>query len=105
MFVSTALDPYDPPLHVYSATPHSRGVAISRLSSCDIVPVPILGDNYSYLIVDTATRQAAAIDPSDPTAVLAAAEQARRLTLQAAGELEPNPMLLLCFPLRSSTVT
>ena len=51
------------------------GVVASRLSTCAVIPVPILGDNYSYLIIDNATRRAAAVDPSDPDAALAVAEK------------------------------
>ncbi|XP_028923974.1 probable hydrolase PNKD [Ornithorhynchus anatinus] len=40
-----------------------------------VLPVPILSDNYSYLIVDTEARLAVAVDPADPRAVQAAIEQ------------------------------
>ena len=36
--------------------------------------VPMLDDNYAYIIMDPATHAAAAVDPSDADAVLAAAE-------------------------------
>lgn len=38
-----------------------------------IVAVPVLDDNYSYLIIDVAERTAVAVDPADPEAVLKAA--------------------------------
>lgn len=34
-----------------------------------ILPVAVLDDNYSYLVIDTVTDTAVAVDPSDPTAV------------------------------------
>jgi hypothetical protein len=39
--------------------PHSRGIRPSVLSTCSILPIPFLNDNYSYLLVDHATREAA----------------------------------------------
>ena len=35
----------------------------------EIVPIAILDDNYSYLVVDLATKASAVIDPSDPGTV------------------------------------
>ncbi|XP_068263633.1 probable hydrolase PNKD isoform X1 [Nyctibius grandis] len=40
-----------------------------------ILPIPVLSDNYSYLVIDTDSGQAAVIDPSDPLAVQAAIEE------------------------------
>lgn len=34
-----------------------------------MLPIPVLSDNYSYLIIDTHARLAVAVDPSDPQAV------------------------------------
>ena len=34
-----------------------------------IVPVPILDDNYAYLVIDTVSNLAVAVDPSDAEAV------------------------------------
>uniref|UniRef100_A0A8C3HHH3 PNKD metallo-beta-lactamase domain containing n=1 Tax=Chrysemys picta bellii TaxID=8478 RepID=A0A8C3HHH3_CHRPI len=34
-----------------------------------ILPIPVLSNNYSYLVIDTHSNAAAAIDPSDPLAV------------------------------------
>lgn len=42
-------------------------------STAVVYTVPILESNYTYLLVDSATRLAAAVDPADPAAVLAAA--------------------------------
>ncbi|KAM4697499.1 putative thioesterase PNKD [Rhinophrynus dorsalis] len=36
-----------------------------------VVPIPVLSDNYSYLVIDTASSLAVAVDPSDPLAVQA----------------------------------
>ncbi|XP_025048524.1 probable hydrolase PNKD [Alligator sinensis] len=40
-----------------------------------ILPVPVLANNYSYLVIDTGSRRAAVVDPADPRAVQAAIEQ------------------------------
>lgn len=48
---------------------------LSCLSVCPvtpgvkILPIPVLSNNYSYLVIDTHSNAAAAIDPSDPLAV------------------------------------
>lgn len=59
--------------------PHSRGIRPTPLSTCSILPVPFLNDNYSYLIVDHATRETAAIDPADPYTIR---EVTKRLSLR-----------------------
>uniref|UniRef100_F6WEQ0 PNKD metallo-beta-lactamase domain containing n=1 Tax=Monodelphis domestica TaxID=13616 RepID=F6WEQ0_MONDO len=40
-----------------------------------VLPIPVLLDNYSYLIIDTQSKLAVAVDPSDPRAVQAAIEK------------------------------
>ncbi|XP_043853621.1 probable hydrolase PNKD [Dromiciops gliroides] len=40
-----------------------------------VVPIPVLLDNYSYLIIDTQSKLAVAVDPSDPRAVQACIEK------------------------------
>nr|KAJ3412750.1 hypothetical protein HK105_002265 [Polyrhizophydium stewartii] len=40
-----------------------------------VIPVPVFKDNYAYLLVDTATREAAAVDPAEPDKVLRAAQE------------------------------
>eukprot|EP01102_Stenamoeba_stenopodia_P012797 TRINITY_DN4071_c0_g1_i2.p2 TRINITY_DN4071_c0_g1~~TRINITY_DN4071_c0_g1_i2.p2 ORF type:complete len:212 (+),score=43.64 TRINITY_DN4071_c0_g1_i2:359-994(+) len=40
-----------------------------------VVPVPVLDDNYAYLIIDDKTKNAIAVDPAQPDKVLAAAEK------------------------------
>ncbi|XP_078259386.1 putative hydrolase PNKD isoform X4 [Rhinoraja longicauda] len=47
-----------------------------------ILPVPILSDNYSYLIVDVASNLAVAIDPADPDIIQACLEE-EGVTLEA----------------------
>ncbi|XP_074857575.1 putative thioesterase PNKD [Carettochelys insculpta] len=47
-----------------------------------ILPIPVLSNNYSYLVIDTCSNTAAVVDPSDPLAVQAAIEQ-EGVTLQA----------------------
>jgi hydroxyacylglutathione hydrolase len=51
------------------------------LSTATIVPIPFLGDNYTYLLIDHATRQAAAIDPADPYTVFELAQKLRVVSL------------------------
>ncbi|AYU82687.1 Metallo-beta-lactamase superfamily, putative [Leishmania donovani] len=46
-----------------------RGVAV--------VPIPIFGDNYAYLIVSMQTHKVAAVDPADPETVLRIMESLR----------------------------
>ena len=63
-----------------SPRPHCHGgVRPTPLSTCSILPVPFLNDNYSYLLVDHATRETAAIDPADPYTI---GEVTRRLSLR-----------------------
>eukprot|EP00062_Callorhinchus_milii_P023849 gi/632983134/ref/XP_007908496.1/ PREDICTED: probable hydrolase PNKD [Callorhinchus milii] len=45
------------------------------INGVKILPVPILSDNYSYLVIDTASRLAVAIDPSDPLSIQTCLEQ------------------------------
>ena len=40
-----------------------------------VIPVPARDDNYAYLLVDTATNQAAAVDLYDVPKVQAAAQK------------------------------
>ncbi|XP_043930746.1 probable hydrolase PNKD isoform X2 [Protopterus annectens] len=47
----------------------------SIFNDIKIVPVPILSDNYSYLIIDTHANIAIVVDPSDPQLVQACLEQ------------------------------
>jgi hypothetical protein len=35
----------------------------------NVVPVEALEDNYMYLLIDDATKEAAAVDPVEPTKV------------------------------------
>nr|CEL66543.1 TPA: hydroxyacylglutathione hydrolase, putative [Neospora caninum Liverpool] len=42
----------------------------------DVVLVPTLSDNYAYLLIDRATKQAACVDPAEPRKVVAAAKKA-----------------------------
>lgn len=47
-----------------------------------VVPVPVLMDNYAYLVIDEASRHAAVVDPSEAEPVLAAVER-EDVTLRA----------------------
>ena len=55
--------------HRTNQPPHSRGVRPSPLTTCSVLPVPFLADNYAYVLVDHATRECAAVDPADPYGV------------------------------------
>ncbi|XP_042640203.1 probable hydrolase PNKD [Tyto alba] len=46
-----------------------------RFPGVKILPIPVLSNNYSYLIIDTGSGRAAVVDPSDPLAVQAAIEE------------------------------
>jgi hydroxyacylglutathione hydrolase len=48
----------------------------------EIVPIPLLSDNYGYLLIDPATKRAAIVDCSEAGPVLAEVER-RGLTLEA----------------------
>ena len=75
-------------------TPRTSGllVALACLSTCSVsgtalrttampalrvVTVPILEDNYAYIIIDEDSKQAAAVDPADASTVVAAASRER----------------------------
>lgn len=51
-------------------TPHSTVDNVYNKSGVMVRILAMLGDNYCYVIVDTATHQAAAVDPGDPHALL-----------------------------------
>uniref|UniRef100_A0A5F9DB93 Probable thioesterase PNKD n=1 Tax=Oryctolagus cuniculus TaxID=9986 RepID=A0A5F9DB93_RABIT len=56
--------------------PQSHSKTQPRLfNGVKVLPIPVLSDNYSYLIIDTQARLAVAVDPSDPRAVQAAIEK------------------------------
>jgi len=40
-----------------------------------VIPVPILSDNYAYLLVDDKTKKTACIDPAEPSKLLEAAKK------------------------------
>ncbi|XP_041663463.1 probable hydrolase PNKD isoform X2 [Cheilinus undulatus] len=45
------------------------------LVSIKIIPISVLSDNYSYLIIDTASSVAVVVDPADPQTVQAVLEE------------------------------
>uniref|UniRef100_A0A8C3BA26 PNKD metallo-beta-lactamase domain containing n=1 Tax=Cairina moschata TaxID=8855 RepID=A0A8C3BA26_CAIMO len=50
--------------------PHGHSVAQPLgFRGVKIVPIPVLSNNYSYLVIDTGSSRAAVVDPSDPVAV------------------------------------
>ena len=44
-------------------------INFSPLNKMNVVPVEALEDNYMYLLIDDATKEAAAVDPVEPTKV------------------------------------
>ncbi|XP_030638371.1 putative hydrolase PNKD [Chanos chanos] len=62
-------------------TGHSKTQSTS-LNGIKIIPVPILSDNYSYVVIDTASNLAVVVDPADPQAVQACLEE-EGVTLEA----------------------
>ncbi|KAJ1184147.1 hypothetical protein NDU88_000957, partial [Pleurodeles waltl] len=63
--------------------PHGHSVAHPMVfSGVKVVPIPVLSDNYSYLVIDTDSSLAVAVDPSDPVAVQASLEE-EGVTLEA----------------------
>ena len=57
-----------------NTTPHSAPTAPAVLSTCTVVVVPLMENNYGYLITDCLTREAALVDPADPHAAARAVE-------------------------------
>lgn len=55
-----------------NAAPHSAAGSPAVLSTASVHVVPILDNNYAYVLVDAATRTAAVVDPADPAPVLRA---------------------------------
>ncbi|XP_056145412.1 probable hydrolase PNKD [Lampris incognitus] len=49
---------------------HSRALPV-ELNGIKIIPISVLSDNYSYLVIDTATSVAVVVDPADPQTVQA----------------------------------
>eukprot|EP00299_Pterocystis_sp_00344_P001022 c10687_g1_i1.p1 GENE.c10687_g1_i1~~c10687_g1_i1.p1 ORF type:complete len:512 (+),score=98.73 c10687_g1_i1:64-1536(+) len=55
--------------HIY-VNAHTPIITPIHLSSCTVWPIPIIHDNYAYLICDNETGHAAAVDPSAPDVVM-----------------------------------
>ena len=49
-------------------------VVLHTILEFTVVPLPILGDNYCYVVVDDASKTAVAIDAADPEAVKVSCE-------------------------------
>ncbi|KTG40260.1 hypothetical protein cypCar_00005507 [Cyprinus carpio] len=45
------------------------------INGIKIIPVPILSDNYTYVVIDTASNMAVVVDPADPQPVQACLEE------------------------------
>ena len=48
----------------------SSNTCSSPQSVVTVAPIAVLDDNYSYLVIDTVTNEAVAIDPCDPSALM-----------------------------------
>ncbi|KAG7464144.1 hypothetical protein MATL_G00184140 [Megalops atlanticus] len=46
-----------------------------EMNGIKIIPVPVLSDNYSYLVIDTVSNKAVAVDPADPQTVQACVKE------------------------------
>ncbi|XP_064370845.1 probable hydrolase PNKD isoform X1 [Dromaius novaehollandiae] len=56
--------------------PHGHSVSQPvGFGAVKILPIPVLSNNYSYLVIDTGSGRAAVVDPSDPLAVQAVIEE------------------------------
>ncbi|KAM4608807.1 putative hydrolase PNKD [Polymixia lowei] len=53
---------------------HSRAQPVD-LNGIKIIPISVLSDNYSYLVIDTASSAAVVVDPADPQSVQAVLEE------------------------------
>ncbi|CAM9332322.1 unnamed protein product [Ectocarpus sp. 4 AP-2014] len=56
-----------------SSTPEELNEAAAGVCA-EVIPVPILSDNYAYLLIDPVTKKAACVDPAEPEKVIAAAQ-------------------------------
>src|SRR5262245_18806322 len=57
-------------------------LALTAGVSMDVVPIPQLSDNYAYLLIDPASREAGVVDCAEADAVLAEVKR-RRVALRA----------------------
>ena len=77
--------------------PAEAQIGSAGMESMRVVVVPVLSDNYAYLLIDDATKQAAAVDPAEAHLVLAAAQQAG-VEIVAVLTTHKHSMLLLSHP-------
>ncbi|CAM9946265.1 unnamed protein product [Ectocarpus sp. 12 AP-2014] len=56
-----------------SSTPEELNEAAAGVCA-EVIPVPILSDNYAYLLIDPVTKKTACVDPAEPEKVIAAAQ-------------------------------
>ncbi len=57
-----------------AATKHHTSRSTEQLQHMTVKVLPALADNYMFLIVDKATKEAAIVDPVNPEEVLSAVE-------------------------------
>ncbi|CAN0012869.1 unnamed protein product, partial [Ectocarpus sp. 12 AP-2014] len=57
-----------------SSTPEELNEAAAGVCAEVIPEVPILSDNYAYLLIDPVTKKTACVDPAEPEKVIAAAQ-------------------------------
>ncbi len=55
--------------NIFNLNTFSTNNSLPLRKKMNVVPIEALEDNYMYLIIDEATKEAAAIDPVEPTKV------------------------------------
>ncbi|KAF0455588.1 Hydroxyacylglutathione hydrolase [Gigaspora margarita] len=53
----------------------NRMIFQTKANAMKVIPVPVLEDNYSYVVIDESTKEAAVVDPVEPEKVLPVVEQ------------------------------
>ncbi|EXX72543.1 hydroxyacylglutathione hydrolase, mitochondrial isoform X1 [Rhizophagus irregularis DAOM 181602=DAOM 197198] len=54
----------------YMWTNKKRMIFQTVCNNMKVIPIPVLQDNYSYLVIDEKTNEAAVVDPAEPEKVL-----------------------------------
>merc|ERR1712137_928386 len=54
---------------------NSTGTTVYNQAGLRVVQIPILEDNYSYLLIDNASKTAAAVDPAEPNTIIEQSKQ------------------------------
>lgn len=51
-----------------------RDIRTTARTAMKVVPIPVRSDNYAYLLIDEASKKAAAVDPYDVPKVVSSAQ-------------------------------